>query len=251
MVGQIKKRKIAIICPVVNCLNYTKQFLSSIPKSDDYGIIIINNASTDGTEVFLNSLNLGDQLIVVNSQENLGVAKSWNLGINIAIEKFDSDYFFIPNNDIVIRPETISILASDLSQKDVLLASAYNINDGKNVVSNLINLPLIENSVYIEHPDFSCFMIKKETIEKIGYFDENIWPAYFEDNDYHYRINLAGFKAVKNLKNIYFHFGSQTVKNDQNTAIVSNSNYLKNKEYFKQKWGGYPGEETYKTPFGK
>ncbi len=251
MDGQITKRKIAIICPVVNCLDYTKQFLSSIPKSEDYGIIIINNASTDGTEVFLNSLNLGNQLIVINSQENLGVARSWNLGINLAIEKFKSDYFFIPNNDILIRPETMYILASDIQQKDVLLSTAYNINDGKNLPSNLINLPLIENPIYNEHPDFSCFMIKKETIDKIGYFDENIWPAYFEDNDYHYRIQIAGYKAVKNLQNIYYHFGSQTVKNNPNTAVVSNTNYLKNKEYFKEKWGGYPGEETFKTPFGK
>jgi GT2 family glycosyltransferase len=251
MENDIKNKKIAIILPVVNCLNYTKQFIKSLPKNIEFDLIIINNGSTDGTIGYLSSLCSRMKVNIINSPYNLGVAKAWNLGINRAIEYFNSEYFFIPNNDIIIRPETIPILIETLDAPDVLLSTAYNINDGKILPISIKTLLTPKDKVLNENPDFSCFMIKKETIEKVGFFDEKFYPAYFEDNDYHYRINLIGSKAVKNLQNIYFHFGSMTVKNDEYTRALSNAAYRQNEAYFIKKWGGKPGQETFKIPFNE
>ena len=94
-------------------------------------------------------------------------------------------------------------------------------------------------------------MVNSSTIEKIGWFDEKFYPAYFEDNDYHYRIRMNGFKAVKTNQALYFHFGSRTIKDDEKVKEKCNIGYAANREYYIQKWGGEPGKETFKTPFGK
>jgi GT2 family glycosyltransferase len=34
-------------------------------------------------------------------------------------------------------------------------------------------------------------------VEKIGYFDENYYPAYYEDDDYAIRVHHSGMKAIR------------------------------------------------------
>jgi len=181
----------------------------------------------------------------------MGVAPAWNEGIELGIKFFNSKYFFIPNNDILLKKTTIDKLIDDLQRKNVLLSTAFNVNTGYNFAYDLENEKIPEIEELTEAPDFSCFMIKKETIDKIGMFDEKFWPAYFEDNDYHFRIKIAGFKAIKNNQNLYWHYGSMTIKKNDETRRLSNQNYLNNKAYFIKKWGGCPGNEVFKTPFGE
>ena len=104
---------------------------------------------------------------------------------------------------------------------------------------------------YVEAPQFSCFGINRLCYEKIGPFDDQFYPAYYEDNDYHYRMRLGNLAAVCNLKNFYFHFGSRTKIINPAFKEFVDENYLRNRERYLSKWGGLPGEETYKTPFDK
>lgn len=239
---------LAIICPVLNCVDYTKQFVESIRTRRNYRIILLDNGSTDGTPGYLKTLQNDIRIVIMHAPYNRGVAKSWNHGISYAIKNFNSQYFFIPNNDIVLEKDTIEKLYNDLQLPKILMATATNINDGKNSAIDLVDYRLPAIQELTENPDFSCFMIKKKTIENIGYFDENFFPAYFEDNDYHYRIKIAGYKAIKDNQNIYFHYGSMTVKENQEVRMMNNGLYLHNKERFRKKWGGYPGEETLMIP---
>jgi GT2 family glycosyltransferase len=247
----LKDGELAIICPVLNSLDYTKQFLRSLPQNINFKLIIINNGSSDGTSAFLNQYSKKNEINIIENCANFGVSYAWNQGIKYAIEKWSSKYFFIPNNDIILYSHTIQRLIEALHQENVVMSTAFNINNGEGLPTKIDKIDNLFEEKITEEPDFSCFMISKECVEKIGYFDENFWPAYFEDNDYHYRIKLAGFKAIKTTRSVYFHFGSQTIKNDEKTRVISNRNYLKNQKYFEKKWGGLPGKETYKTPFGK
>ena len=89
--------KASIIIPVHNCVEYTKKCIESIRQnanSDDYEIIVINNASNDETEGYLKS----SRVIVINNKENIGVAKAWNQGIRTA----KGEFLFIINNDIIV-----------------------------------------------------------------------------------------------------------------------------------------------------
>lgn len=242
---------LAIICPVYNCLDYTKQFLGTIKTNRDYRLIIINNGSIDRTREYLASIAENNRVDIINLFKNEGVAYAWNFGIKLAIQKYNSKYLFIPNNDVLLNENTIDKLIEIIRDGKIMLVSATNRNDGKLRPENLKYQLVPSEKELKEEPDFSCFMIKKETVEKIGLFDENFKPAYFEDNDYHYRIRLAGYKAVKDNQNIYYHFGSMTIRENDEAKMFSNTRYLLNKEYYRGKWGGYPGQEIYDKPWNK
>ena len=76
--GSEKTPTVSIIIPVYNKLNYTKKCIESIFNASDdtsYEIIVVNNASTDGTEEYLNSVS---NLISINNKENLGFVEACN-----------------------------------------------------------------------------------------------------------------------------------------------------------------------------
>lgn len=55
-----------------------------------------------------------------------------------------------------------------------------------------------------------CFMVKAATLEKFGYFDENLF-AYFDDNDWMQRILIGGGKLYFCGRTYIYHKVSQTM----------------------------------------
>lgn len=243
--------KLAIIIPLLNCLEYTRKMLLTIQTFHKFKLILINNGSTDGTGAYIRKCGENSDTFAINFNENRGVSASWNLGIKMAIEKWDSKYFFIPNNDVLLHPKTIDTLIEKIQEKDVLMATATDISGKISRALDIEALPAPSEDLKTEAPDFSCFLIKRETIKSIGYFDEAFYPAYFEDNDYHYRIKLSGGYAYRYSRAIYFHYGSRTIKADEKVKFRSNLGYSNNRDYYIRKWGGAPGKELFKTPFNK
>ena len=163
----MKKSDLAIICPVLNCLNYTKQFLKQVLKFTNCSTIIINNASTDGTKDFLKRFEDKRRVWVINNDKNIGVGASWNKGIYTARAYFDSKYYFIPNNDILLQPDTMDKMLKVLKRPNIALTSAYNVKD-KIKTPDLLQLETPPKKLELtEAPDFSCFMLKDETIKKV------------------------------------------------------------------------------------
>lgn len=249
MESVLNKNRLAIICPVLNCWKYTEGMLNSIRSSTPYIIIMIDNGSTDQTRSKLLKREEKKELIYINNTRNEGVAKSWNQGIEKAKNTYECNHFIVVNNDIVLKKCTIDRMIEDLEREDLGMVTAWNVNGEIDTPDKLVKyeIPILQK--FTEAPDFSCFMIKESTINKVGYFDENFWPAYFEDNDYHYRMKLKGIRAVKDNQALYYHYGSCTVKENEGIGKVNNENYLINKEYYIKKWGGEPGNETFETPF--
>jgi len=241
-------KKICLVCPVLNCWNYTKQFIDNLDFSQFNKLIIINNGSNSENTLNLWQLSKNKQIDVIHHPNNIGVAPAWNEGTKRAIETYKSEYIIICNNDIIVRPDTIKNLIKGIKKPGIALITPTNTKDFDEEPKKLYEFLIPKKLKLTDNPDFSCFMITKKTIEKVGYFDENFWPAYFEDNDYHYRIKLAGLRGVKSNKSLYFHFGSMTIKSGGAIAVISNENYLKNQAYFVKKWGGLPGQKTSSIP---
>ncbi len=102
--GSEKTPTVSIIIPVYNKLNYTKKCIESIFNASDdtsYEIIVVNNASTDGTEEYLNSVS---NLISINNKENLGFVEACNIGAT----KSSADYLLFLNNDTEVKDNWIS-----------------------------------------------------------------------------------------------------------------------------------------------
>ena len=79
----------------LNCLEYTKLCIDSLIASGVSAnrIVAVDNASTDGTQEYLQSLKLGN---VILNRQNLSCGAAWNQGILA----HQSEWTIIINNDI-------------------------------------------------------------------------------------------------------------------------------------------------------
>lgn len=240
-------KKVGIIIPVINCWDkYTLPLIQSIPESLRSDILIVDNASSDDTQ---KEATAGGYKYIRNDK-NIGCAASWNQGVRYFYDR-DYDYFLILNNDVLIPMQSIPALVERFERPDarIMLISMHNVRGTIENPRDVLILPADckKDVPESEGPDFSAFMISRRTWEIIGEFDEGFYPAYFEDNDYHYRIKVGGFIAINYPNAFYYHFGSGT-QNQGPAPVVNGQMFEMNRMYYMQKWGGVPGNEKWKTP---
>lgn len=160
------------------------------------------------------SLNLIDYKLyfVDNTTNNIGYAA----GVNIGIKKALSDgcgLFVIANLDISFLHSGGGVWTDGIRHFDVLGFSMK--QEGKIYYGGEIDKWRMSGGLITEKPkkrfqttDFvsgSLMVIKKEVIDKIGFFDESYF-LYYEEVDYCFRAMKAGFKAGIDSSIIYDHF---------------------------------------------
>lgn len=205
-----------ILIPTINRKDLLTEALDFYTKHMPNTEIFIWDNGCQGIEFYPNT-------ITIESPVNLGVAASWNSLIRIAMAG-GHDNFLILNDDIVLKC-------------------------GEGVINAIIEKGKAENAFHRCRPfyNWSAFILRKSVFEKVGTFDENFKRCFFEDNDYEYRMRLAGVPIrYEDDLNAEVYRNSQSILKD---PILSN--YIDNRDYFIQKWGGMPDSETYKTPFNK
>jgi len=221
----------SVVCPIYARKGEVRRLahvcIDSVEQnSDDYELIIVN----DGSPLYVGDLlNRAD--ISITHRKNKGVAPSWNDGIKIA----RGEYIAVINSDIEVPPNWLEGLREKLNGGVGMVAPA---------VEHLPNDP--QQPVHQWFPG-SCFMLNRETIKKVGYFDEDFAPFYFEDTDYLTRILKAGLKLARNYDIFVKHAEGATVKD-----LARDEYYQKNLERFIRKHGFDPipifcGGEPYES----
>jgi len=221
--------KLNIVIPTINRKDLLMEALIPINEQQEYfeKLFIIDNGKQD-IENSIRNLNMvvNNKVDIHVSEKNLGVGPSWNLGIS---KYRDSDFILFLNDDVVIGKNQLQTIH-------------------ENILNKIPFWLLTGNCLW------SMFTLSKECWEfflsKDGYvFDPNFYPAYFEDNDFHYRVVLEKpelHKGANEMNPVVFR-NSMTIKKDPKI----NSGFGKNSQYFQRKWGGSPGHEKFKTPFNK
>lgn len=228
-----------IICPVRNNLMLTRKALKTFQAQDVYGgpnIIIINNASTDGTAQFL---QIHRDVMTMTFDPPLSVAESWNRALSFVF-KAGAEYAFVVNNDVELKPESYRLLVEDGGGFVTLV--------GVREWPAIIQDPNPDNKR--PHPDFSAFLIRKQVYETVGPFDENFKIAFGEDWDMHVRLHKAGITAYC-IDYPFLHHGSQTIKNAELAEVRKiQAQAERNREYFRKKWGMAGASQEYYDFFG-
>lgn len=86
----------------------------------------------------------------------------------------------------------------------------------------------------------------------IGGYDTT-FAAYFSDNDYFRRMDLAGWERISSgivVKHGPEGHGSQTINSDAYLRHLNSVTFPLYREYYRAKWGGVVGEEQFTHPFG-
>ena len=260
-----------IVCPVRNNLHLTKKAIKTFRRQDIEGgvkIIVINNASSDGTTAWLDAQK---DLFVIHANPPMSVAESWNAALRLVFDQEQEPYCLVVNNDVELRPDTYRHLVNDrggfvtaVGTKDkskIEPCVAYELlRGGTYRKGQTILLPTDEPiatgypdpdpAMKRPHPDFSCYLIRRETWNLVGPFDENFKMAYCEDWDMHVRLHKAGI-AAECLDLPFLHHGAETIKNaDPAEMRILQKQAQKNRDYFKSKWGMAGASEEYYRFFG-
>ena len=213
--------KIFIGIPILNRLDLLVRCVKALDHPAE--IIIINNNSTDSDfKKQLDAFSGAGGLTVLHQARNLGVSASWNLLIRTGFAK-GYEWIFIGSNDTFLQPGSLKA-AIDCRKE----------NDG--AIWHLC--------------EFNFFLLRRKTIESVGWFDENFYPAYNEDYDYHYRCKLAGLQMIQVPGAKAEHIRSATIKSNPRYAAANNETHHKwNSRYYHMKWGGGCSQERFKHPY--
>ncbi len=185
-------------------VNLTIDCIKSINESsyDNYKIIVVDNASNDDSVRILRECR---DIILIESQENLGFSGGCNLGIRYALEHH-ADYIMLLNNDTIVDQELIKKLVNNTQKGTVTVPKIYYFPVGSNEIwyaggkltkfktdSIQYGLNAKEDGISYEEEkciDFCCgccFMISSIDIKEVGLLAEEYF-LYCEDNDFSIRL---------------------------------------------------------------
>lgn len=248
--------KVSIIILNWNGLADTIECLESLSKIDypNYDVIVVdNNSYNDDVKIIREKFGGYVKSIIVN-KSNLGFSGGNNVGIKLALEN-GAEVVLLLNNDTIVEPDFLNnLVEKSKSHPEVgILTPLINYVSSKDVVwfagghiSKLRSSGFPDGICKHESKYSSdrfcnfasgcCMYVKKEVVEKIGFFDENFF-LYLEDSDYSYRAYKAGFKILYAASSKIYHKVSSTTS--KNGALLTLYYSTRNRLYFAKKNFGW------------
>ncbi len=244
---------VSVIVLTYNNLELNKKCLESICERTaypNYELIVVDNASTDGTVEYLHSImaDKSRNIKVIFNAENLGFAK----GNNVGIAEAKGDYIILLNNDTAVSLGWMTSMVKHM-ENDLNLGMC---NPVTNSIGNESMIQIRYNSMeemlkqaylytarnmnkqYNPGPDripLFATMIRKKVIEDVGLLGEEYKIGMFEDDDYTERVLEKGYK-IAILEDSFVHH-----VNNASFNKLSDEEYKKlfenNKKIFERKWG--------------
>lgn len=219
-----------VAVPVLNRGDLLERFVNSI-DAPVARLLIINNGRDPSVMEALSRVQKGrhefiDEITVVSSSHNIGVAPSWNAALRVMLANH-LPYAVIAGSDI-------RLAEGDLDKFRAAYDSQVPLQCGNH--------------------GYSLFMITPKAVDLVGAFDENFYPAYLEDCDYTYRLKRRGFDC-RIIPEIFAQHGdsemtgSCTIQSDPVLFNLNLQTHERNFGYYRRKWGGANDSETYEYPF--
>src|ERR1041385_6346689 len=225
----------------LNNLHLTKRAIASVLAQDTpVDLLVIDNKSNDGTIGWLRTQR---GITVIYLPERQSLASCWNLALQCAWQAGRHEALCV-NNDVIIRPDTYRMLLSH-GGPFVTCVSV----DKEEQLGSPGDRKIEDLRPGRPHPDFSCWLMRKEVTNAIGYFPEDYYPAFYEDNFYHVTMHRAGIRACC-IDLPILHLGSSTVKNasSRERARIQRGAAANKERFFKQ-FGCVPGTPEYEALF--
>lgn len=209
------KTKLVVGIPTINRADLLNDALAKYFEDfENTEIAICDNGNQD-------IITREKKFMIYKPQANLGVSGSWNMIMDYA-DKIRGTHVLMLNDDIYLGKTEKQI---------VRMIELFSHEDFFNSLMN-----------------WSAWVLSVKAWKKVGNFDENFFPAYFEDNDYCYRMRLNKIQRMNtDYLNPVIYRNSQTIEKDPSL----NSRFMNNRQYYASKWGGLPNEETFKKPFNQ
>jgi O-antigen biosynthesis protein len=253
---------LSIIIVNYNVKEFLQNLIYSIEKAAGslrYEIIVVDNASSDGSVEFI--CEKFPNVILIANQENVGFSRANNMGLKIAKGK----YHLLLNPDTLVQENTFTEMIRFFEENpETGLAGCKILNpDGTlqlacrrsfpgpwTSFSKVTGLSTLfpnsrifarynltyrdENETYeVDAVSGSFMMIKREVYEKIGGLDEQFF-MYGEDLDWCYRIQKGGYKVYYVHTTQIIHYKGESTRRSglDETTHFYNAMHLFVKKHF-------------------
>ena len=264
--------KITFVLPSRNNLEFLKLAYRSIRDLKiTHEILILDDASLDGTQEWITSLNDKDLLTYHNpGPTRIGIVGMFDKGIEMArteiIFAFHADMIAAPHLDVnilkhlqpgvVVSATRIEPPLHPSGPEKITLAwgdevEDYNYNDS---VQRFLELEAIHSNKTTEGIFAPWCMYKKDYLA-VGGHDELFAPQSKEDSDLFNRFVLNGYKVIQSWDALVYHFtsrGSRFNKHAGGGAGINSTEWIKtttkNTRNFIRKWGHFVKHDSLMKP---
>ncbi|TSJ80948.1 MAG: glycosyltransferase family 2 protein [Candidatus Cardinium sp.] len=222
---------VAIVVLNYNGLPLLKAYLPTLLRySNGYPIVVVDNASTDGSVDYIQAHFPTVACIVHDA--NYGVAK----GYNLALRQLKATYYLLLNNDLLVTKHWLKRLLA-LMEGDPAIAccqpkilalkkpdhfdyagAAGGFIDGYGYPfcrGRIFNRIEKDNGQYddtraVFWASGACLLVRASAFHMLGGFDE-LFFAHFEEIDWCQRAQLAGWKVYYCGSSTVYHLGGATL----------------------------------------
>ena len=247
-IPQFDNPKVSIVIPVYNQFHYTYNCIKSIldsVTSVSYEIIIGDDMSTDETSHISDFI---EGIFVCKNETDHGFLMNCNQASKVA----RGEYICFLNNDTQVQKNwleslvelsendsNIGLVGSKLIYPNGMLQEAGGIvfKDASGCNYGRCHNPNSPEYNYVKEVDYisgASILIRKQIFEKLGGFDEQYKPAYYEDSDLAFAVRKLGLKVVYQPKSVVVHF--EGISNGTDLSKGLKRYQIENQSKFLAKW---------------
>jgi GT2 family glycosyltransferase len=197
-------------------LNAIKSIQESNYPQELTEIVVVDNASGDNSVEALKKLN--NQIILVESNENLGFAG----GVNLGVSKSSGEIIGLLNNDAICDKNWITSAVETFQEDKEIASVASKVLTWDGSAVDFVDGSLTWYGMGYKREalkpteeiiDFrrevlfgtgSALFFRKGIFLEVGGFDDRFF-MFYEDVDLGWRLNLLGYKVIYEPKSIAFH----------------------------------------------
>lgn len=248
--------KVSVVVVTYNNMNLTRECLESLDEYSQYEpleIIVVDNASSDGSPAFLSEwVTNGHNRKLILNEDNRGFSAANNQGLAAAT----GEYLVMLNNDTYVTPGWIRTLVRHLQRdrtigligpvtnnigNEAKIDIAYEGMDEMRLMSATYTHRHIGQIYPLRTAAFFCVMMPRTTYERVGALDEAFGQGFFEDDDYCRRIEQHGLRVVC-AEDVFVHHhlsaSFNKLKQQDRQKLFEN-----NKKTYEAKWGRWAPHE--------
>ena len=277
--GQMNSSKITFVIPSRNNLEFLQLAYKSIRNlKGKHEILVLNDASTDGTQEWID--NLGDDDLIVHHNpgpNRIGIVGMFDKGIEMA----RTDIIMAFHSDMVAAPDLDKHILKHLEKGTVVSATRVEPPlhpDGPEKVLMNFGIEVDEfdydkfcdwvtkpvdlaggyqpkHKTLVTEGIFAPWCMYKEDFLAVGGHDELFAPQSKEDSDLFNRFVLNGYKVLQTWEGLVYHFtsrGSRFNKHAGGGAGQNSQEWIytttKNMRNFIRKWGSVVKHDSLMKP---